>query len=124
MPMVVDVEAWLGGDIHAAEKGRTITPGRDGTGDQPIAWVDDTTVAVQGIGTSHDRMLDGVELYDVTPRAPDRRRRGRVRGLGPRRRCPDRVREGFRPTAHRGGTFAEPGNDRLRIWVTGLEPGQ
>ena len=122
MPMVIDVEAWLGGEIHAAEKGRTITPGRYGTGDQPIAWVDDTTVAVQ----AHDPELDGVELYDVatgrltgmfagagradvgTPRASVRRRRSRVRDLGPGHGRPDRVRRRLPP--HR----ARPRDRRVR----------
>ncbi|MFJ1764444.1 hypothetical protein ACIOD2_29270 [Amycolatopsis sp. NPDC088138] len=142
MPTVIDVEAWLGGDIHAAEKGRNITLGRDGTGDQPIAWVDDTTVAVQGIGTVHDQMLDGVELYDVTtgrrtglfagPNGPMWSHQGLLYVTAeagfeiwdPADGARIGFAEGFRPTAHRDGTFAELDNDRLRIWVTSLEPGQ
>lgn len=136
MPMVIDVEAWLGGDIHAAEKGRTITPGRDGTGDQPIAWVDDTTVAVQGMGAAYDRMLDGVELYDVTtgrrtgmfagPNGPMWGHRGLLyvaaeagfEAWDPAEGARIGFAEGFRPTAHRGGVFAELGNDQLRIWTS------
>ncbi|MEU0792737.1 hypothetical protein ABZ342_21915 [Amycolatopsis sp. NPDC005961] len=136
MPTVVDVEAWLGGDIHAAERGRTITPGRDDW-DQPIAWLDDTTVAVQRMGVSSDEMLDGVELYDAGtgrrtgmfagPTGPMWGHRGLLHVAAeagfevwdPAAGARIGFAEGFRPTAHdpATGAFAELRNDQLRIWA-------
>jgi hypothetical protein len=135
-PLVVDVAAWLGGDVHAAETGRHLTPGRSGDWDQPIAWLDDTTVAIQRMGASWQDLLDGVELYDVTT--------GRRTGMfaGPKGRMwahggllyvaaeagleiwepAEGARvgllDGFTPIAHRDGTFAELRNDQLRTWTT------
>ncbi|MEV6642253.1 hypothetical protein [Amycolatopsis sp. NPDC051371] len=134
--MVVDLAAWLGGDVHAAEHGRDLTS-REWVWDRPIAWLGDTTVAVQGLGESHTRMLDGVELHD----AATGRRTGMFAGpVGPMWGYRGSLyvtaeagfevwdpvagarigfAEGFRPTAHdpATGSFAELRNDQLRIWA-------
>ncbi|MEU8638301.1 hypothetical protein AB0C38_39485 [Amycolatopsis sp. NPDC048633] len=140
-PVVVDVAAWLDGDPHAAEHGRSLTS-RDWVWDRPIAWLGDTTVAVQGMGVSDDRMLDGVELYDATtgrrtgmfagPAGPMWAHDGLLyvrteAGLevwDPAEGARIGLVAGFHPIAHSSGAFAELRNDQLRIWVMGLEPGQ
>ncbi|MGW4065397.1 hypothetical protein ACWEGE_44410 [Amycolatopsis sp. NPDC004747] len=135
-PLVVDVRAWLAGDVHAAETGRHLTPGRSSDWDQPIVWLDDTTVAIQRMGASWQQMLDGVELYD----AGTGRRTGMFAGptgrmwahsgllyvtaetglevWNPAEGARIGVLEGFTPTAHRDGTCAELRNDQLRTWTT------
>ncbi|MFF1611800.1 hypothetical protein ACFVYA_28785 [Amycolatopsis sp. NPDC058278] len=135
-PQAVDLAAWLGGDRHAAEQARGLTPGRENEWDQPIAWLDDTTVAIQRMGVSWRRMLDGVELYD----AATGRRTGMFAGPAGRMWAHDGLlyvaaeaglevwdpaegarigfAPGFHPIAHRDGTFAELRNDQLRTWAT------
>ncbi|MEQ0557613.1 hypothetical protein ABJI51_00925 [Amycolatopsis sp. NEAU-NG30] len=137
-PEAIDLAAWLGGDLHAAEHARGLTPGRENVWDQPIAWVDDRTVAIQRMGASWQRMLDGVELYD----AETGRRTGMFAGPAgpmwghggllyvaaeagfevwdPAEGARVGFAPGFRPTAHdpATGTFAELRNDQLRTWTT------
>ncbi|MEU0535323.1 hypothetical protein [Amycolatopsis tolypomycina] len=134
-PLVVDVAAWLAGDVHAAETGRHLTPGRSSDWDTPIAWLDDTTIAIQRMGASWQRMLDGVELYD----AQTGRRTGMLAGPAgrmwghggllyvateaglevwdPAEGARIGFAAGFRPTAHSEGTFAELRDDQLRTWT-------
>ncbi|WP_372668127.1 hypothetical protein [Amycolatopsis kentuckyensis] len=134
-PSVVDLTTWLGGDVHAAETGRHLTPGRSNDWDQPIAWLDDTTVAIQRMGASYDRMLDGVELYDAGtgrrtgmfagPKGPMWAHGGLLyvaveAGLevwDPADGARIGLLEGFAPIAHHDGAFAELRNDQLRIWA-------
>jgi hypothetical protein len=136
-PLVVDLSAWLGGDVHAAETGRHLTPGRSSDWDQPIAWLDDTTVAIQRMGASWQQMLDGVELYDAGtgrrtgmfagPAGPMWGHRGLLYVTAedgfevwdPADGARIGFAEGFRPTAHdpATGAFAELRNDQLRIWA-------
>jgi hypothetical protein len=135
-PLVVDVAAWLGGDVHAAETGRHLTPGRSSDWDQPIAWLDDTTVAIQRMGADWRHMLDGVELYD----AATGRRTGMFAGPAgrmwahggllyvaaeagfevwdPAEGAGVGFAPGFHPIAHRDSVFAELRNDQLRTWTT------
>ncbi|WP_410639972.1 hypothetical protein [Amycolatopsis sp. lyj-346] len=137
-PQAVDLATWLGGDRHAAEQARGLTPGRENEWDQPIAWLDDTTVAIQRMGTSWRRMLDGVELYD----AETGRRTGMFAGPAgrmwahggllyvaaeaglevwdPAEGARIGLLEGFAPIAHdpASGAFAELRNDQLRTWTT------
>jgi hypothetical protein len=133
-PLAVDVAAWLGGDVHAAETGRHLTPGRSGAWDQPIAWLDDTTVAIQRMGAAWQEILDGVELYDVTtgrrtgmfagPAGPMWAHDGLLyvraeAGLAvwdPAEGARIGLLAGFHPVAHGSGAFAELRNDQLRIW--------
>ncbi|WP_310974912.1 MULTISPECIES: hypothetical protein [unclassified Amycolatopsis] len=135
-PEAVDLAAWLGGDRHAAEHARSLTPGREHAWDQPMAWVDDRTVAIQRMGVADDRMLDGVELYDATtgrrtgmfagPKGPMWAHGGLLyvaaeAGLevwDPAGGARVGFLEGFTPIAHHDGTFAELRNDQLRTWTT------
>jgi hypothetical protein len=135
-PKAVDLAAWLGGDRHAAEQARGLTPGRENAWDQPIAWLDDTTVAIQRMGADWRHMLDGVELYD----AATGRRTGMFAGPAgrmwahggllyvaaeagfevwdPAEGARVGFAPGFHPIAHRDSVFAELRNDQLRTWTT------
>jgi hypothetical protein len=131
IPLAVDLAAWLGGDRHAPEHGRHLAD-RGDVWDTPIAWLDESTVALQGA----DPPLGGIELRDAAT--------GRRTGMfaGPKGRMWEyggllyvaaeaglevwdpaegaRVgfAPGFHPIAHRDGAFAELRNDQLRIWAT------
>ena len=64
LPTLIDLEAWVGGETYAAEHGRALL-WRAYAWDQPIAWVDDRTIAIQRYGYDDDFMVDGVHLVDV-----------------------------------------------------------
>ncbi|GAA0582893.1 hypothetical protein HPO96_08880 [Kribbella sandramycini] len=66
-PKVHDVPAWRGGDVYSTEHSRWLCTRPDVYG-LPIAWVDDTTVAIQGVGDNDEAIVDGVQLYDVRSR--------------------------------------------------------
>lgn len=134
VPMVFDVGAWMAGDTHAAEHGVSLCQ-RDYAWDQPIAWVDDDLVAIQRIGADDEQMVDGIELYDIHgtrkgmfagPSGPMWAHRGllHVAAEGgfeiwdPVEGARIGLCEGFTPTAHRDGVFAELGNGQLRIWTS------
>ncbi|REH54302.1 hypothetical protein BCF44_102534 [Kutzneria buriramensis] len=104
--------------------------------DQPVAWLDDDTLAVQRLGPDDELMIDGVALF----RAPGYERIGMFAGpsgrmwtsMGrlhvvteaglevwdPADGARKGVVEGFRPTAHNPvtGTFAELTGGQLRTW--------
>ncbi|XVV07069.1 hypothetical protein ACQPW3_17470 [Actinosynnema sp. CA-248983] len=64
-PRVVDLAAWLSGaDPFAPESARALTQ-RWYAWDQPVAWVDEHTVAIQRMGFDDEAMLPGVELYTL-----------------------------------------------------------
>jgi hypothetical protein len=135
IPKVIDVDTWLRGQPYTSEHGETLA-WRHYAWDQPVAWLDDDTVAIQRIGSDDEAMIDGVEVYDV--------RNGRCTGMfaGPVGRMwarDDRLfvvaasglevwdpaagarigqLDGFRPTAasHTSGAFAELTDRQLRIW--------
>ena len=132
VPLIIDCAAWLAGDRHAPEHGRHLVD-RGDSWDTPIAWLDENTVALQGIGVP---LLDGVELRD----AATGRRTGSFTGPAGRMWAHDGLlyvaaeaglevwdpaegaRVGFAsrasaPIAHRDGAFAELRNDQLRIWA-------
>ena len=122
VPAVVDVDQWLrtGGDPD----GVTLAV-RDYAWDQPVAWVSPEVVAIQRIGDDNETMIDGVELYSVPdgpPRAPVVGPAGPMWGhegllyvsgvdgfevWDPERGTRVGLLPGFRPIAHREGTFAE-----------------
>ncbi|WP_344313225.1 hypothetical protein [Fodinicola feengrottensis] len=134
-PSVIDVEGWRRGDTYAAEHGEALSY-RSYAWDQPIAWIDDTTIAIQRIGHDDEAMLDGVEIYD----APSGRRIAIFAGPNGRmwayrgklhvaastgmeiwnRETGARISHltDFRPTAHDPvtGAFAELRENRLRTW--------
>ncbi|MFE1592595.1 hypothetical protein [Nocardia sp. NPDC058705] len=128
VPALIDVEQWLrgGGD----PRGLMLSL-REYAWDQPVAWVSPEVVAIARIGTDDEAMLDGVELYSV----PSGRQlsafagpAGAMWGHGgllyvcaaeglevwdPAAGARIGVVAGFRPTAHRGGTFVALREGRL-----------
>jgi len=138
VPQVIDLAAWCHGDTFAAERGRDLAH-RAYAWNQPVAWVDDATVAVQRIGDDDLAMLEGVQLYDA---ATARRvgafagPSGRMWSVGgrlalaaeaglelwdPAEEARVGLLRGFHPTAFddRTGTFAELTAGRLRTWRVG-----
>ncbi|TDC22607.1 hypothetical protein [Kribbella albertanoniae] len=75
VPVIVALAAWREGETYAAEQGRELTY-RDAWS-QPVAWVSDRVVALQGIGLAEQPVVEGVQLYD----APSGDRLGEVFGL-------------------------------------------
>ncbi|WP_233223529.1 hypothetical protein [Amycolatopsis sp. CA-128772] len=132
IPLVIDCAAWLAGDRHAPEHGRHLVD-RGAAWDTPMAWLNENTVALQGIGVP---LLDGIELRDATtghhigsfagPKGRMWAHDGLLyvaaeAGLGvwdPAEGARIGLLEGFAPIAHREGTFAELRNDQLRTWAT------
>ncbi|MFS8099690.1 hypothetical protein LFM09_21430 [Lentzea alba] len=120
LPSVLDLEAWL---VDGGEPPRHSLSQRWYAWDQPVAWLSADLVAIQRIGEDDEAMLDGVELHEV----PSGRKREPFAGpVGPMWGHkgllyvsgadgfevwdPDRgarigLVQGFRPTAHRDGTF-------------------
>ncbi|MEJ2852661.1 MULTISPECIES: hypothetical protein [unclassified Saccharothrix] len=137
VPEVVDLHSWLhGGHAYAPEDAGRLSL-RSYAWDQPMAWVDDNTVAIQRMGFDDKEMLPGVELYTV----PGNRLKGLVAGLdGPMWAHGGRLYvaaenglevwdpaagarvalvEGFRPQAHdrATGAFARLSGGRLTTWT-------
>ena len=120
VPEVVDLEAWQrdGGEPDGERLAQ-----RWYAWNQPVAWVSDDVVAVQRIGEDDELMIDGVELYAVPGGRPMEPFAGPVgpmwghKGLlyvtaadglevwDPERGARIGLVSGFRPTAHRDGTF-------------------
>jgi hypothetical protein len=135
-PTIIDAQAWLDNDLYASENGMRLSL-RAYAWDQPVAWIDDNTVAIQRIGQDDDAMIDGVEVYDVLT--------GRLTGMFAGPAGPMWSHSGtlfvaasagltawdpiggariglvqdFQPTAFdsRTGTFAELKDSRLRTWT-------
>lgn len=125
---VVDVEAWLrdGGEPPSLRLAR-----RGCAWDQPVAWVSEDLVAIQRIGDDDEAVLDGVELYSVPsgrrlePFAGPAGRMWAHNGLlcvsgtdgfeiwDPGRGARVGLVPGFRPIAHRDGTFVSLGDGVL-----------
>jgi hypothetical protein len=74
IPAVFSVERWLSGHVWEAEDGESRGQAcyRAYFWNGPMAWLDDTTVAIGGIGEDGDEMLDGARLFDITQKTPTR----------------------------------------------------
>ncbi|WP_328608019.1 hypothetical protein OG943_02490 [Amycolatopsis sp. NBC_00345] len=136
VPALIDVEAWLGGDHHAAQPDQALTD-RGYLWTTPMAWLDEGTFALQRVGPDDRQVLEGVELFDV----PSGRSKGVFAGpAGPMWAFGGRLHvraadgfevwepetgartafvAGFAPTAGDPvtGRFAELGGGRLRVWA-------
>ena len=88
VPTVIDVAAWLSGQIHTAENGAALSY-RAYAWDQPVAWLDDHTVAIR-------RVRRAVRTNVGPPRQALRCQHRRYRDMGTRSRCPDRHPRGLR----------------------------
>ncbi|MET9226310.1 hypothetical protein [Lentzea sp. NPDC003310] len=131
VPEVVDLDAWA---REGGEPGGERLAQRWYAWDQPVAWVSDDVVAVQRLGEDDESMIDGVALYEMPGgrqvgafAGPSGRmwgRAGRLHVVGtgglevwdPARGARVGVVEGFRPIAHRDGTFAAFGDGVLDIF--------
>jgi hypothetical protein len=81
---VWDLRRWLSADLWEADDGpsrRSLCP-RGCRWDVPKCWVGENLLAISGIGSDDEAMLDGVRIFDVTNRYGG----GRFRRPG-RRRC-------------------------------------
>lgn len=130
IPLVIDVAAWLEGDRNPRQ-----LADRGNVWDEPMVWLDEETVALQGIGTERPP-LPGIELRE----AATGRRTGQFTGPDGRMWAhggllyvaaeaglevwdpADGARIGFLadfvPIAHASGRFAELRNDQLRTWTS------
>jgi hypothetical protein len=67
LPLVWDLRRWLETDPGEPEGGPTLRrlPHRHYHWDSPMCWVADGVLAVSGIGTDGEALLDGVRLFDA-----------------------------------------------------------
>lgn len=143
-PAIVDLTAWLGGDPHAAERPRFLGE-RWGDWGEPIAWIDEDTIAVQRIGPDELAMIDGIMIHSAAtgermgvfagPAGPMWGHDGLLyvnatEGLevwDPALGARIGLLRGFHPIGHNPmtGAFAELADGRLRTWTRSSEkPGR
>lgn len=68
VPCVWDLRRWLSGDLWEADDGpsrRSLCP-RAYHWDVPMCWTGENLLAISGIGSDDEAMLDGVRIFDVT----------------------------------------------------------
>jgi hypothetical protein len=136
VPMITDLRRWLDSDRYASEHPLGLTQ-RAYAWNQPAAWIDENTVAVQRIGLDDEAMIEGVQIFDAEagtrvrvfagPAGPMWGYRGLLyvdaaAGLevwDPELRARIGTHSGFHPIAHnpRTDAFAELADGRLRIWT-------
>jgi len=68
IPVVWSFDRWLSENTWESEDGTTRREicAREGYWDHGIAWIDEETVAIGGIGDDDSEMVDGARLFDVT----------------------------------------------------------
>jgi hypothetical protein len=71
LPAVFSLERWLGGNVWESEDGesRVDACARDYCWDEPMAWLDSSTVAIGGIGEDSDELVPGARVFDITATA-------------------------------------------------------
>jgi hypothetical protein len=76
IPVVWSVDRWLSENAWESEDGasRREICARDGYWDSGIAWLDESTVAIGGIGDDEREMVDGARIFDITSTASASRR--------------------------------------------------
>jgi hypothetical protein len=67
MPVVWSVDHWLSKNIWESEDGATGKEicARDSYWDHGIAWLDEETVVIGGIGDDDSEMIDGARIFDI-----------------------------------------------------------
>lgn len=67
LPRVWDVRRWRYEDLYEAEDGESARSLRQVSyyWDRPMCWLDNTRLAMAGIGADDEAMIPGVEVYDV-----------------------------------------------------------
>lgn len=78
VPVVWDLDKWLGGDVWESEDGASMRSlcGRD-EWDRPAVWLDADRVAIGGLGEDAGDMRPGVRIFDTALEVP---RPGRMTG--------------------------------------------
>lgn len=68
IPVVWSVDDWLSKNPWESEDGVTRKEicARDSYWDQGIAWLDEKTVVIAGIGDDDSEIIDGARIFDVT----------------------------------------------------------
>jgi len=78
IPVVWNVDQWLSENVWESEDGRTRIElcTRTYYWDHGVAWLDEETVAIGGVGDDDDEMVDGARIFDLTsPRSASDTRR-------------------------------------------------
>jgi hypothetical protein len=72
IPVVWSVDQWLSGDVWESENGQTRRDvcARTWYWDHGVAWLNEETVAIGGIGDGNSEIVDGVRIFDVTSTGP------------------------------------------------------
>jgi hypothetical protein len=71
IPAVWRLDDWLGRNVWESEDGpsRLDVCGRTSYWDQPMTWLDESRVAIAGIGDDSDNIRQGVRVFDITRNA-------------------------------------------------------
>jgi hypothetical protein len=72
IPAVWSIDKWLSGNVWESEDGLTRREvcARTWYWDHGIAWLDEDTVAIGGIGDHEHEIVDGARIFDVTSSGP------------------------------------------------------
>jgi hypothetical protein len=72
IPVVWSVDQWLSGNVWESEDGETKRDvcAREWYWDRGMAWLDEDTVAIGGIGDHGDKVVDGARIFDITSTGP------------------------------------------------------
>lgn len=72
IPVVWSVDRWLSENIWESEDGATKRDvcARTWYWDHGVAWLNEDTVAIGGIGDDADKIVDGARIFDITSTGP------------------------------------------------------
>jgi len=72
IPVVWSVDQWLSGNVWESEDGKTKRDvcARTYYWDHGVAWLNEETVAIGGIGDGDDKIVDGARIFDITSTGP------------------------------------------------------
>jgi hypothetical protein len=72
IPVVWSVDQWLSKNVWESEDGQTKRDvcARDWYWDHGVAWLNEETVAIGGIGDQGNEIMDGARIFDITSTGP------------------------------------------------------
>lgn len=72
IPVVWTIDQWLSENVWESEDGvtRTDVCARNNYWDHGVAWLNEETVVIAGIGDDDNEMIDGARIFDVTSTGP------------------------------------------------------
>ena len=72
IPVVWSVDQWLSGNAWESEDGQTKQDvcARTWYWDHGVAWLNEETLAIGGIGEDDDKIVDGARIFDITSTGP------------------------------------------------------